>query len=253
MADRARRQADALFQTIRQLLRRRRMTYRELGRRIGLSESGVKKLFSAGNCSVARLAEVAEVLEVPLSELARLAEEPAIHQVELSDGQQRWLLEHLDCFCFYWMLAIERRSPARIRAEHGLTARQVRRWLSELDDLGLIALEPGDRIRIPRVDLVRWRDRGPLLDRLNRDWSRALLHDLLAAPGEAGRVFRLTYLEMRPESARELGDALERLTDEWVRRARYEQATTAPDGLVARRFLGALVDGSFVTSIPRRR
>jgi transcriptional regulator with XRE-family HTH domain len=255
------RQAAALFTTLRQLLRRRGLGYRELGKRLGLSESGVKKIFSGGNCSVRRLAQIAAVLEVPLSELTRLAEQPAIRQVELSDEQQQWLLENLDCFAFYWKLAVEKQSLASIQAEHRLDRAAVWRYLGRLDDLGLVVVEPGDRVRIVQEDLVRWEDRGPLLAHLNRSWSTTLVDDALREPGAEGRVFRLTHLQMRAATARELCDALERLVDEFVRRARFEQATTPADALVTERLLVALARGSFVGAIsagagarpPRRR
>ena len=106
---------DAIFDVIRRALRARGMTYRELGRHLGLSESGVKKVFASRDCNLDRLLAIAEVLEIEASELLSEAERPRANRVELGESAQRWLLDHPEHFAWFWWLTTTREHPRVIR------------------------------------------------------------------------------------------------------------------------------------------
>ena len=241
--------SDAIFATLKRVLHKQGLGYAELAERLGMSESGVKKMFAQRNCSLRRLSAIAEAIGVPLSEVVALSERPPIRRVELSLEQQQWLLAHPDAFACYWKLAVELWTPRRFADHFGLSRAELWTMLSALDDIGLVRVETGDRVVVLHGDLVRWSDRGPLMAQLNATWSAALLDDVFEREGEDGTLFRMSFLEMRPETAKELQDALEGLADEFARRARYEKATTAERDLVVRRLLLAYVSGGFVEGV----
>ncbi len=237
----------AAFDTLKRALRARGHTYRQVGVRIGLSESAVKKIFSNRDCSLSRLSQLAEVAGLSLSELFEQAERPAFERFRIDHERQRWLLEHPDAFWLYWRLVMDRLTPAQIRQRWSLSEAWMTRHLAQLDRAGLIEFGPEDRVRLPHGELVQWVSGGPLLTWLERSWSRALVEDLVGgAPG----MLRLHELQLREETARELEASLQALVDEFLRRARREQALTPERDRHARRLLVATAQGGFVLGGP---
>ena len=220
MHDRTERR-DAIFDVVRRALRARGMTYRELGQRLGLSESGVKKVFMTQNPSLDRLLEIAGVLEIEASELLAQAEAPEVERVTLGIDAQRWLLDHPWHFAWFWWLTTLRLHPRAIRERHGQTIAQMRRSLDALDERGLIALGPDDSVRLP--SLLRWERGGPLIDALHASWGTRLVGD-----SRDGGWSRMNQLELTGALRRELEADLDALMDEYMRRARRARALT-PD------------------------
>ena len=237
-----------VFATLKQAYRARGLTYRDVGRRVGLSESAIKKIFSNEDCSLGRLGELAEVAELPLSELFKLAARPAFERVELSDAQQRGLLEDPAAFALYWKLVAERMSVSEIKRSFHLSERRCWQLLSRLDDLGLVVLGPEGRVTLVHRGLVRWVGEGPLLSHLHATWPIDALTNAQREP--PGALYRLHELHLRPETADELRHRLTELLDDFLRRARYEQNTTARRDRDALRLALAVAPGGFVPTIP---
>jgi len=237
-----------VFDALKHLLRVRGATYRDLARMLRMSESGVKKMFAAEDCSLARLEEIAQVVGFTLAELFDVAARPPIEHVELSDEQQSALLDSPVLLAVFWKLTVELWSTKRIATELRLDAPTVRRAIAELDRLDLIVLEqPGDRIRLRHGDLVRW-TRGPLLDHLHALWGRDVLDR-----ARAGGTFRLHQIRLREESHSEFVAELSSFLDDWIRRAKAEALTSLESDTPPYGLLVALGEGSFVRAPVRSR
>ncbi|MDF2695720.1 MAG: transcriptional regulator [Labilithrix sp.] len=231
-----------IFSALKRILRARRITYAELASRLGLSESGVKKLFAQEDCTLSRLEAIASAAGVPMGELFEAASSAPFEHVALTRAQQEALLAQPRLLNVFWKLSVERWSPKRIARAFELDDRALFRALAELDRLDLIILEqPGDRVRLRHGDLVRWLPDGPLLEHLHDAWGR----ELLARAARAGHL-RLNQMWLRPEARVQLEADLATLLDSYVRRGRAEwlaagEGAVSPHGLVV-----AFAEGSFV-------
>ena len=231
-----------VFSALKRLLRARKITYAELARRLGLSESGLKKVFAHEDCTLSRLEAIAEASGVPMAELFEAATVAPFEQVTLTLHQQRALLAKPLLLHVFWKLSVERWTPKRIATMCRLDARGLFRVLAELDRLELIVLEqPGDRVRLRHGDLVRWLPEGPLLDHLHDAWGR----DVLARAARGG-LLRLSQMWLRPDTRAALQADLATLLDGYARRGLAEwlaggEAAVTPHGLVV-----GLAEGSFV-------
>ncbi len=235
-----------LFEALRRALKARALTYADLAERLGMSESGVKKMFASEDCTVARLESIAGVLSMTLADLFDVAARPTFEHVKLTAAQQDALLAEPLLLDVFWKLTVERWPLKRIAAAFRLDAAGARRVVGTLDRLGLVALEqPGDRIRLLHGDLVRWLPEGPLLDHLHRVWGRDVL-DRARAPHAHGGFLRLHQLALRRETRRELEAELAALLDRYLDRARREALTTRADDAPLHGLLLAVAEGSFV-------
>jgi hypothetical protein len=234
---------------LKRILRARKITYAALARRVGLSESGLKKIFSQEDCSLSRLDVIARAAGTSLAELFESASATPVEQVALTLPQQQALLAEPLLLTVFWKLSVERWPPARIARACGLDRLALFRLIAELDRLELIVLEqPGDRVRLRHGDFVRWLPEGPLLDHLHDVWGR----DVLARATKGG-LLRLSQMWLRPDTRAELQAELAALLDGYARRGRAEwlaagEAAVSPHGLVV-----GLAEGSFVEPPSGRR
>jgi transcriptional regulator with XRE-family HTH domain len=230
---------------IKSALKKKGISYRELGERIGLSESGVKKLFNGKDCSFNRLCEICDVIELPLTDLLHSFHASSPRDVDFTEKQQEFFLKNMDCFRFFWKLVYERWSVKKIQAHFELTERETFHYLKRLDEIGLIELHSGNRVKIQKIELIQWIGKGPLLKRLRRDWSTDLIHEILEGKIAEDHHFSIRSYQLTSQSAQELLNTLRDIDLEFGRRS-IREMILYPDRVKQFRTLSALAAGSFV-------
>lgn len=147
--------------TLKRELRARSLTYRDVAARLGLSESAVKHMFSTANFSLKRLDELCEVLELDFAELVALsdAQEPRIERLPAEFEEEivsdiRFLLITY-CLINYWTFdeIIERYTIERAEGF---------RYLRRLDQMKIVEVLPGDRVRLLIANNFAWRKNGAM-------------------------------------------------------------------------------------------
>jgi DNA-binding Xre family transcriptional regulator len=233
---------------VKSVLKQKGISYRELGKRIGLSESGVKKLFNGKDCSFNRLCEVCDAVEVPLTDLLQSFHAFSPRDVEFTEKQQAFFLKNMDVFRFFWKLVYERWAVKKIQGHFGLSDRETFQYLKQLDEIGLIELHSGNRVKIQKIELVRWTGKGPLLKRLRKDWSSDLIHEVIETGIAEGQHFSIRSYQLTAQSAQELLNTLRDIDLEFGRRS-IREMILYPDQVKQFRTLSALAGGSFVKSL----
>jgi transcriptional regulator with XRE-family HTH domain len=225
-------------------LKAQKVTYRDLARRLGLSESGVKKIFTARDGSFQRIAGICAELGLSMSELLSGRDETML-DLAYSEAQQAYLVKEPRALRLYWALVYERRPLADAQKAAGLAARELFATLRQLDKLRLLELLPGDRLRVPPVRQLRWVGGGALVEKLYREWSASFLRAVASPAPAEGELFLIRYFRASRRTVDELTAALRDLEREFVRRAIREMRTEAPD-LVHLRWMSAVDTRSFL-------
>lgn len=149
------------MQQLRCEMRRTGITYKQLGERLELSESSMKRMFSQGDMSLTRLAEVCKAIGVPMEDILRQAADAAPHADTLTLTQERSLVEDPQlllvaiCCLGHWSLA-------QIVDTYRLSEAQCIALLLKLDRLQLIELMPLNRYKLRVSRAFRWRPDGPV-------------------------------------------------------------------------------------------
>lgn len=228
---------------LKRAVKQRGLTYRELAYGVELSESGVKKIFLAKDGSFQRLAQICRYVGISMSELV---EDDRTQEVGFSSRQQQEFLKEPMLFKLYWLLVYERRSSPSTQEVLRLGKAESFRLMRKLDNLGLIKLLPGDRVRLPSIKAVRWTGDGEFIRKLYRDWSRSLVDASGMTVPQKNDLFLLRYLQMTPQTYSEFKEALSSLEGEFVRRSIHEMRTQ-PSKVGHVRWLVAADNRSFVT------
>lgn len=205
---------------IKRLLKEKGITYRDLAKPLGLSESSVKKLFIARDCSLSRLNQICEVLEVGLNDLIQFAGERTPEVFRFKPEQEAFLVKDRDAFRVYWKLVYERQPQAQIMRDLNLSQATLFKILRSLDQVGVIELLPEGKVRFPETDMLLWAPDGALAELAKKIWAPLIVRKVGEKAGSVdGYAVALRHFTLLPESLVEFRQAFEALFAEFGRRS----------------------------------
>jgi len=207
-----------LIDALKRALREQGVTYRELGRRLGLSEPTIKRTFSARRLTLDRLEEICRAIGITVFELSRQAETAARSDMYLlSIAQERRLVREAELFYFFWMI-VSRHSLASIRRRYRISNAKVRRYLAELHALGIVDQRAADRFVLKVPSNVVWNADGPIERLMVARSVPAFLRGRFRGETE---YFRFVVGSLTPRSAalfrEQLGELVEKIFRQSVR------------------------------------
>ena len=154
-------QSKRIVRALKEALKARRISYGQVADHLDLSLSSVKRLFSAGSFSLARLEKVCDLAGIDLLDLARRAEENRLRVSSLTVEQERELVSDpsllLTAVCVF-----NRSTYERILRNYRFSEVQLTKLLLRLDRMGLIELLPDNRIRLRIARNFAWLPGGPI-------------------------------------------------------------------------------------------
>jgi AraC-like DNA-binding protein len=209
-----------LIDAMKACLRARGMTYAALAKKLGISEPTVKRMFSRGTFTLARIEQILEALELDLQELARLARDGSARPGELSIEQEAALAHDERLFSVFWLLSNEW-SFEEILAAFSISRAQLTSVFARLERLKLIQWGPRERARLLVRRDFRWRDGGPV----KKTYGPRVMSEFLAARFRQPLEFlKFDSRVLSPESAAVLKQRLERVVRDFYEFAEVDSA-----------------------------
>jgi len=150
-----------LLTAIKRLLRSQGMTYRDVAKKLKLSEPSVKRLFASGRLTVDRLEQVSHLLGYTLAELAKEAIASEIKIDTLTVKQERELVSDPKLLLVA-VCALNQWNIKEIVAYYRFTENECLKYFLRLDKLRILDLLPGNRIRINVSRNFDWLPMGPI-------------------------------------------------------------------------------------------
>lgn len=230
-------------QSLKAVLKAQRITYRELAKRVGLSESGLKKILGGRDGSFQRLASLCKEVGVSISELLEAQREKLL-PITFTEEQQSFFLSQPLAFELFWKIVYERMPPEKAQLSMHLESQDALRIYRQLDKLNLLPLLPGDRVRVPALKQIKWSGDGPLIRKLYREWSLRLVESLARPDLPADKLFIIRYFKMKPKTYQDFLYALRELEEEFLRRTIQDMKSEASD-LADVRWVAAADNRSF--------
>lgn len=139
-----------VLDAIRAHLKARQLTYKDLALGLGLSETSVKRLFASADCSLERLEQICQFLQLEFADLFRSAPKKRAliaqltHDQEVEFATHRHLLMVAVCALNRWKV------PDMWEHLH-ISPDECRRLLWRLDDIGFLEMQTEHqyRLRVP--------------------------------------------------------------------------------------------------------
>jgi transcriptional regulator with XRE-family HTH domain len=149
----------ALVQGVKTRLRAQGLTYRELARKLGVSEPTIKRDLARGNFSLKRLDRICEVLGIGIEELLSSPDRSPI--TELSEQQEHALVSSPRLLVVTYLVVNDWKF-ADIIATFRLDANELIDVLLKLDSLKILDFRPPTRMRKLTARNFSWRKDGPV-------------------------------------------------------------------------------------------
>lgn len=162
-----------IIAVLKTILKAKGMSYKELGKKISLSEASVKRIFSKNTFTVSRLLEICEVLEVSFFQLAQMSETLETAGIGvLNEEQEQAFCANEELMAFYYAL-LKGVTRSRLTSEFGFSKEDINKYLLKLDRLNLLVLQTNGEFKIKTSRQVRWLATGSLM----KKYGKALQED----------------------------------------------------------------------------
>jgi len=204
-----------LMQGIKAVLRTRRITYRQLSHKLGVSEATVKRDLSRGGFSLRRLDAICRALQIGVGELVQ---PPVLRSLvtELTEAQEHTLVANPRLLVVAYLVSNDWRFRDILSAFQ-VSDNELVSLLIKLDELRILEFHPPQRIRKLTARNFTWRKDGPV----HAFFIRKFAPEFFAAPfGGAGEAFRFIAGSLSSESVAQFRAAMEQLAVQFERLAR---------------------------------
>jgi transcriptional regulator with XRE-family HTH domain len=230
------------------VLHRRGLTYGALARKLKVSESTVKRMFSRGAISVARLEDMCRLFDIDVFDLARESRLRELRAEVLSEAQETALAADPVLLAVFHLLLNDWEAE-RIRASYSIEAPQMVLLLSTLERLGLIELKPGNLVKLRISPRMSWSRQRQVRSRYEKIVREEFLDSRFDRSGE---ILRFEVRELTQASIEILQEKIGKLAAEIQELADRDAASPSE----SRRSVGCLLTArpwvfSVLTSLER--
>lgn len=147
--------------TLKQLLRQRQITYKDLAGHLDMSEANIKRIFSTHSFTLEKLEKICHLLELNLTDLFALTEKQSEQLTQLTVEQEKELLSDpkllLVAVCVRDAWTFD-----EIVAHYQIDQFECTRLMARLDKLKVIDMLPNNQYRLLIAQDFRWIPAGPL-------------------------------------------------------------------------------------------
>jgi DNA-binding Xre family transcriptional regulator len=176
-----------LVDTLKQELRKQRITYKQVSDSLMLSETSVKRLFSEGTFSIKRLEKICELLHLDISDLVHLMEKNIELTTQLNQEQEQELVSDSKLLLVALLLVNKLQFDDILRV-YDITESEGIQLLARLDRMKMIELQPGNRVKLMISRNFEWLPNGPIQQFFESKVQLEFLNSTFNGPGEF-RVF----------------------------------------------------------------
>ena len=157
-----------LCDTLKQLLKARNITYKDLAQVLELSEANIKRIFSNHSFTLERLEQICGLLELSLSDLFLLNTQKEHRLTQLTQEQEEELIGDKKLLLVA-VCARDGWSFNDMISHYQITEHECIRLLARLDKLKMLQLLPGNKYKLLIAQNFRWIPGGPLERFMNRN------------------------------------------------------------------------------------
>ena len=212
-----------LVAALKRELKEAGITYARLATELGVAESTIKRSFSRGELSLARVDAVLRVLKIDFAELARRIADRTPPAAELTLEQERAVVADPGLLLVA-MCCLSEWTREQIIEIYRMTHAECVGRLVRLDALGIIELRANDRYRLRVTKGHRWRPGGPVM----QYFRHRVIAEYFAGDFDAAEeTLLLVHGSIGRDMAASFNERLRRLAQDYARQHQLDQRLPA--------------------------
>ena len=181
-----------LFANLKFELKAKGLTYKDVAEHLGLTENSVKRLFSTEDISLTRLDSICELLGIDLHDLTR-TDETDSRAIKLMSLEQEKEIASDERMLAVSFLVYTGWTFEDMLKYFDFTEPELIGKLAKLDKLGLIELQPRNRIKLRVAHNLSWRKRGPVQKSFVKHFQKSFMQNYFDKEGEYLRLMSGMY------------------------------------------------------------
>ncbi|KYG66866.1 hypothetical protein AZI86_07475 [Bdellovibrio bacteriovorus] len=131
-----------LSEGLRNILKTRNVTYKDIAAKLEMSESGVKKMLTANDISYNKLNAILEMLDLKIDDVVSIAPKP---YKKLTEEQERFFEKNPKHFNFFIQLHHHKMKAERLKkANNKLSKEKITKFLEDLERINVLKTIDGD-------------------------------------------------------------------------------------------------------------
>lgn len=218
-----------LIGALKVALKGKGITYKDLAKRLGVSEGSVKRVFSQGTFTLERFVEICDICDLSLESLFSMyGKGKPEFLFQFTFEQEKFMAENPDFMAFFESFAIYD-SPQDIAKAYGIDEKGLVGYLSKLEKMGVLEWLPGNEAKLLISRKYKRIPDGPI----ERAFDNDSIKDFVNTPFETNESFNEIMAIALSKSGQKVFKAkLKDLLDEAVNEYEMEQVINTPQELV---------------------
>lgn len=200
-----------IIESLRAHLKAQQITYSDLAQSLGLSEQTVKRIFVQHDCSLERLEQICDILQLGMRDLLRSSPRPRKFIQHLTLRQEEQLVQNKKLLLValatttFW-------TEADMLQHLKLTKAEYEDQLRQLHKMGFLELLGGKRYRLLVARDFSWIIDGPIM-RMAKSMAANYFDHRFDGEGE---ILKIINVRLSPQSAQKLKARLEQVAQEYA-------------------------------------
>jgi DNA-binding Xre family transcriptional regulator len=172
-------QTKDLFAVLKKSLKSKRISYKKLSENLTFSEGTLKNIFHSHNCSIDRIVEICNVIDISFTDLVQMASREKESEFSLSWEQEEAFA--LSPYLYYFFRAhfFEKLDLNALKSKYKLSDASITRYFMELEKIGLLDLHPNNKVKYHISGRQHWIEGGPWMQAFLGRYSKRLTEIVL--------------------------------------------------------------------------
>ncbi len=203
---------DNLLLALKQMFKRKGITYKDAAIALELSEVSIKRIFSGRNTSLVRLEKLCEFAKTDFGELMQLAEQASQKISNLTIEQEQELVSNQKllllgvCLINHWTFN-------DVLYKYQFEETELITLFARMDRLKIIEYLPGNRYKLNIARDFSWQSDGPI----HNYFAKSILSEYLSGSlSNTSNHFRFVWGMLSKQSTDELNQKIQRLIEEYL-------------------------------------
>jgi DNA-binding Xre family transcriptional regulator len=154
-------QSTLLVSALKQLLKSQNITYKDVAKRLAMSEASIKRMFANNQLSLERIDIICDMLGIEIADLLQKMQHMSKRITQLTLAQEQTIVSDRK-LCLVTICVINHWSYDEIMNYYNLTAAECFNYLAKLDAIKFIELLPKNRIKLLISPRFSWIANGPI-------------------------------------------------------------------------------------------
>jgi DNA-binding Xre family transcriptional regulator len=215
---------------LKSALKSKGLTYKDVADKLGLSEKTIKRLFRDKDCSLSRLNDICELIDLSLYDLLDFAKNYNEPLAKLSHQQLLYLGAHPFHFNFL-MLLITNHDIDLIMQTYELSDVSIFRYLRDLDAQKFIELGPNNDFKLLIQGKLLMQLHGPVHQNI-LEKNLEFLNYVVKHDGEKGTQFSSAFRYMSEHTLQAMNEDFANLSRQYRKQSYQDETFLAKDKLL---------------------